>query len=142
MSRPELEERFWSKVDWSLSEDRCWPWLAAEFPRTRYGAFNINGSACYAHRVAYELEVGEIPEGLVIDHICDNRKCVNPDHLRAVTQQENILRGTSPSAANAKKLNCPQCGGPYQATRKGRMCRPCETAKERGRRHARKAGMG
>jgi len=61
----------------------------------------------YAHRLAYERARGPIPDGLVIDHLCRNRWCCNPDHLEAVTNEENILRGFSPPAQNARKARCP-----------------------------------
>jgi hypothetical protein len=60
----------------------------------------------YAHRAAYEEAYGPIPDGLVIDHLCRVRWCCNPEHLEAVTNRENILRGESPPARNARKERC------------------------------------
>jgi hypothetical protein len=60
--------------------------------RYGYGRFKLNGRMDKAHRVAYELFVGPIPAGLVIDHLCRHRACVNPQHLEAVTQTVNIQR--------------------------------------------------
>ena len=54
----------------------------------------------------YELMVGPIPDGLVIDHVCNNRGCVRPDHLRPVTQRENILRGEGVAAKRARQTHC------------------------------------
>ena len=81
---------FWSRVE-TGSEDECWPWKAGCFTRG-YGSFKpIGGKQQYAHRVAYELTHGPIPKGQIIMHTCDNVKCVNPAHLRAGMQGENIM---------------------------------------------------
>lgn len=103
-----LADRFWSKVD-RRSTDECWAWLGSKTDRG-YGllGFFVDGARTTqrAHRVSYELNVGPIPEGLTIDHLCRNTSCVNPAHLEAVTMRENILRGTSFSAVNAAKTRC------------------------------------
>lgn len=59
-----------------------------------------------AHRVAYENKFGTIPEELVIDHKCRNGLCINPDHLEAVTNIENVMRGEGAPARNARKIEC------------------------------------
>jgi len=87
--RPSIEERFWPKVD---ASGDCWVWVAYRDPNG-YGSFYRDGGPTYAHRVAWELLVGSIPEGLVIDHLCKNPPCVNPDHLEPVPQRVNVLRG-------------------------------------------------
>ena len=90
-SRP-LHERFWEKVD-RRGPDECWEWTASRTHRG-YGRIRSEvGRHAHAHRVAYELLVGPIPEGLVIDHLCRNRGCVNPAHLEPVTAEENHRRG-------------------------------------------------
>ncbi len=70
----------------------CWLWLG-EYNRNGYGRVKFAGRKLMAHRVIYELVVDQIPDGLVLDHICRNRCCVNPDHLEEVTIRENTLRG-------------------------------------------------
>lgn len=79
-----------------------------------YGCFNLgDGKKSYrAHRFSYEMEKGPIPEDFVLDHLCRNRACVNPEHLEAVTSRENTLRGENFSALNARKTSCPK-GHPY-----------------------------
>ena len=90
-------QRFWAKVDKS---GECWLWTAAKYP-TGYGSFSIGGRpprgrVHYAHRVSYVIAHGQIEEGLVIDHICRNRSCVNPNHLRQVTRKQNNEHRDSP----------------------------------------------
>ena len=80
--------RFWSKVD---KTNECWEWTAST-TGNGYGQFWINGKLTGAHRVSYEMEYGPIPDGLQIDHLCENKLCVRPSHLEAVTQQENLRR--------------------------------------------------
>lgn len=70
----------------------CWEWTASVRPNG-YGQFNLVGVTRYAHRAAYTLLAGPIPNGFHLDHLCRVRHCVNPDHLEPVTQQENIRRG-------------------------------------------------
>lgn len=70
----------------------CWVWTGSK-RRRGYGRINIEGKSVVAHRFAYELLVGPIPDGLHLDHLCRNTSCVNPDHLEPVPCGENIRRG-------------------------------------------------
>ena len=95
-------ERFWAKV---RKTDTCWEWTAQR--NWGYGRFALtHRKMVRAHRFSYELHKGPIPQGLVIDHLCRNKACVNPDHLELVTNRENVLRGVGTSAVNAKKTHC------------------------------------
>ena len=85
------EERFWGHV---RDDGDCWVWTAA-LDRDGYGAFTGYPSKknWRAHRFAYQRVCGLIPEGLVLDHLCRNRACVNPSHLEPVTNRVNHQRG-------------------------------------------------
>lgn len=130
----EVDDRFWSRVD---ADGDCWEWTGST--REGYGAVRFRGRNTLAHRVSYEHLVGPIPEGLELDHLCRNRRCVNPDHLEPVTHRENLLRGPSFSAKNARKSHCLR-GHPFDEwntwrDRKGsRHCRACHRDKETIRR--------
>ena len=85
--------RFWSHVDQS---ENCWNWTSYVTERG-YGRF-FDGRAIAAHRFAYELLIGPIPTDREIDHVCHNRKCVNPDHLRLVTRKQNQEHRIKPNS--------------------------------------------
>lgn len=91
--RPTTTERFWRKVHRPLlASDLCWLWTA-NTTRGGYGLFNVTSRRpVYAHRFVWELTRGPIPAGYQIDHLCRVRRCVNPEHLEPVTQQENLRR--------------------------------------------------
>lgn len=95
-------ERFKAKV--KIVEE-CWIWRGS-ISNQGYGKIVVNGKQERAHRVSYLLFKGPIKPLLVIDHKCRNKACVNPKHLRAITQKKNTLIGTSPPAINARKTHC------------------------------------
>lgn len=97
--------RFWSKVKPPLGIGECWIWLGTD-AGNGYGVFFYQHKNIQAHRFAYECLIGKIPDGLQIDHLCRNRKCVNPYHLEPVTTRENLLRGETIAARNARKKYC------------------------------------
>lgn len=142
MGTSSLADRFSSK--WTLSDEwegsPCWEWTAARYGGG-YGGIRVGGKLRPAHRVSYELAVGPIPEELVIDHLCRNRACVNPDHLEVVSFRENILRGKE-AARPDLQTHCKQ-GHEYTPEntyihRRGRNCRACNTASARRARAGKK----
>jgi hypothetical protein len=83
-------KRFWDNIEF---DDFCWNWKGCL--RKGYGCFRVDGITYSAHRFSYMCNIGEIPDGMQIDHLCKNKSCVNPDHLEIVTSQENTRRGFS-----------------------------------------------
>lgn len=85
-----LSLRFWRLVD-KRGTDECWPWMGSRMKRPggHYGTVKVTRRTTKAHRVAYELTNGPIPEGLLVLHSCDNPPCCNPAHLRVGTHLDN-----------------------------------------------------
>jgi len=89
----------------SQVRDDCW--LYAGYCNYKgYGMTWVGDKKLMTHRVIYEALVGEIPEGLTIDHLCKVKACINPDHLEPVTQRENNLRSNDMAGKNARKTHC------------------------------------
>jgi len=86
----------------------CWDWLASKNPKG-YGQVRHDEKTWQAHRLVWTALVGPIPDGMVVDHMCRNRGCVNPDHLRLVTWKQNTLENSVGVAAkHAVKTHCNQ----------------------------------
>ncbi len=134
------EERYWSKVNkrgalWNGSH--CWEWSAKR--SGGYGQFALTHSKLiYVHRFSWELAHGPIPVELRIDHLCRNTICVNPDHMELVTPKENVLRGDTIPALNARKTHCIH-GHPFDVfnTRFWKTRRICRTCAREGMRRLR-----
>lgn len=133
-------DRFWEHVE---AEGECLVWTGATVDG--YGKLNRGGKYHLAHRYHWEAERGPVPDGLELDHLCRNRRCVNLDHLEPVTGKVNTLRGEGPTAVNARREECvnghaftPE--NTYVAPGSGqRKCRACMAA-IRARRKARLSG--
>lgn len=135
------EAEFWKRVD-RRGENECWPWRKPV--GKGYGQITRHPPGTrMAHRIAYELAGNTIPAGLQLDHLCRNRACVNPAHLEPVTRRENILRGTSPHALNARKTVCdhghPLTDDNVRRGRSGRECLTCRRARMVKENEARRA---
>ncbi len=102
-----LRDRFWGKVKIG-SPDECWPYQGAPSPRG-YMQFAVNGRQWRAHRIAWILERGHIPDGHFVCHKCDNPPCCNPNHLFTGTVQDNhadmMAKGRHPKGAAWKRSN-------------------------------------
>ena len=123
-------ERFESR--YVITPDGCWEWQGTR-NKLGYGRFNCGHVEVLAHRFSFEMNVGPIPDGLVLDHLCRNPACVNPEHLEPVTQGENVLRGRMVQGASQARLDRTHCpaGHPYDEENTylrpdgGRDCRIC-----------------
>lgn len=125
----EIEARFWRSV---VKGDECWLWTGA-LNFGGYGRFFVSSEGqreTVAHRFAWFCAGRQIPDGLVLDHICRNRRCVRVDHLRCVTMRENVLCGVGITANNSKKQTC-HLGHELTPCRGGRHCRTCHRKRNR-----------
>jgi hypothetical protein len=111
---PRVPQRIWDKIS-PCPMSGCWLWTSSKH-RLGYGDVWFERKRNYAHRVMYRLLVGEIPQGLELDHKCKTRICCNPDHLEAVTHTENMRRSRG-WTHQAEKTHCPR-GHSYDETAK------------------------
>lgn len=126
---PKTLQRFWSKVE---KVNNCWIWTSSRV-NGGYGHFKFDGRMVLSHRFSYELFNNIIPTGIVLDHLCRNPACVNPEHLDPVTQKENIHRGIGIGIdhPNTNKTHCPKKHeyteeNTYFNSRGSRECRICK----------------
>jgi hypothetical protein len=117
-------------IRFSLIDDGCWEW-AGDFYPNGYGRCHTGGAgkAQGAHRVAFEVFNGPIPEGLVVNHLCENKGCVRPDHLVATTPRANTMYSDTPARRNLNKTHCAR-GHAFAETAfysgtTSRRCRTC-----------------
>lgn len=129
---PTAEKRFNAKT--KVLKNGCIEWTGYVTPNG-YGRFLFEGAVQYAHRVAYVMKHGPIPDGMQLDHKCRFRACVNEQHLRVVTQRENLLCGQGWPAINSAKKFCVN-GHPFSSEntrirqranrRTSRRCKACD----------------
>jgi len=111
-----------------LTESGCWVYTGY-VNNYGYARMRVNKRTCSAHRLMYEHHIGPIPNGLVIDHLCRVKCCVNPYHLEAVPQKKNVLRGNGVTSINSRKTHC-HAGHPFDdkntyRLKLGRGCKTC-----------------
>jgi len=121
----------------------CWLWTGGK-TGGGYGTAVVNNRQATVHRAIYEWMVEPVPTELDLDHLCRVRHCVNPFHLEPVTRRENLLRGETIPAKEARQTHCHR-GHPFNKTNtykrpdgKGRDCRECRTIADRKRRRTNK----
>jgi hypothetical protein len=134
------EQRFW---DYVTMTDSCWDWGGA-ISSNGYGNFRNGVKQVLVHRFIYERLFGKTE--LQIDHLCRNRHCVNPDHLEAVTQRENIKRGVGVAAKNMAKSECSRghtfnADNTYVNPSGSRVCRTCNALRSKYYRTGDKHGL-
>lgn len=143
---PRLLARIWAKTRRN-KETGCWEW-SGKISDRGYGYVQIGRSSRRAHRVAYEVLVGEIPEGLTLDHLCRVRNCINPTHLEPVTAAENSRRSIpNPNRGHGSHRQREYCyqGHPWDENNTilrpdgARRCRSCQQASKRRRKATRRA---
>jgi hypothetical protein len=143
---PELSEsdraRFFNKI---RRTDGCWEWTSSTNIKNGYGAFKVHSKDYGAHRISYTIHHGIIPYGFVVMHICDNKKCVNPSHLKLGTQRDNYIDATikgrripkgqpmkhpSYAAYRIRGCRCVECVAIYREFERSRKIRYSARKKE------------
>lgn len=143
--RRPIDQRLWGKVLKSgpVPTARpdlgpCWLWLGATTKGYGRIGTGVGKGVAQAHRVAYELEIGPIPEGLTLDHLCVNPPCVNPAHMEPVTDAENIRRGSGWAGLLFRKTHCKYGhefteANTFREPDGGRSCLTCKPGRGNGR---------
>jgi hypothetical protein len=146
----EQSKRFWAKVN-KKADDECWEWTAAKSSKG-YGQFALNKIAKSTHRISYIIHKGEIPDGLMICHTCNNPPCINPNHLYAGTSSDNMeqsvreMRHHEQSKTHCKNGHEFTEENTFLRVRKGRgitrVCRECKRKSDRQRVKATRSTLG
>jgi len=138
MARKECHiDRFW-KYTLLVPFNECWEWIGAK-AKNGYGVLAVKRVAKLAHRISYEIHCGAIEPGMMIDHKCRNRGCVNPSHLRQLTPaQNNVENSISKGALNKQKTHCKRghifdSANTYYRKSGARFCRKCAVLYQRQR---------
>lgn len=134
LTRTALPKRIYGRIGFPETSEGCWTWNGQR-KSDGYGRIWFQGRMTLAHRAVYTLLVGEILEGLTLDHLCRVPWCVNPAHLEPCSVGENSLRGNTLAGVNARKTACDN-GHPYTPEtvyvwRGNRHCRICNRNRKR-----------
>lgn len=130
--RKDVKERFFNKYTVNPLTD-CWEWNKPK--KNGYGQFYHNGTMRRSHIFSYELYYGNVPEGMVLDHLCKNKACCNPDHLETVSQKTNVRRGRAGESCKERAFLQTHCkrghkftvDNTYVSKVGARHCRACRT---------------
>lgn len=141
LTAEQINAKFWSNVA-IIPFHECWEWIGRSSGKDGYGRFFVGlGKSVRAHQYSFTMQ-NRAQSGLVIDHICRNRSCVNPRHLRAVTRRTNALENnTGPTAANNQKTHCIRghlfdlrnTHTRFRSGNKTRVCRACDNARTKNK---------
>lgn len=133
MAKTNIDPRILFLLQVDTESGECWEWKGGRVQKNGRGKFLLNGKDMYVHRASYLLFVGELEFGKHVHHLCDNRKCVRPDHLQALSNTdhqkvESVDGGVAQRQRD--KTHCPR-GHEYTEentyhSAKGRHCRTCK----------------
>lgn len=134
MRERSLIRRF--RASYVVDGNGCWVWTRVLNSRG-YARICVNNKMVLAHRWIWMRWNGEIPDGLCVDHICENKRCVNPDHMQLLTPRDNILRSCPPKTRCPKGHVLDEVG--YYMDSGRRRCKPCHLERTNARYHRRMA---